>query len=384
VANVGEVAAAMGWVEDEDLVGGLYAGQRSRHSAHSMRLQMQSDARRRRRQPPPAPTPTAPPPPAARVVQGDVVEEVEEAIVVEETQSRAQDAQGRRDRQFEAVGDRWQQLRAPRAERVALLPPGTPPRPGSERPGYASITRAPGVEYADVDMRYHAYSIDETGTVVIEPPRSGADLPAGALTVPNVQVTVTKLLGHGYIVQQNADQTVTFWHSNAEQAATAQANPEQERKQLVKTGAITEEGLAQAGAARGYQAPASDDAADASGQASPAPASVDPAMEPGSRVPSASTAIPDDQAPSVPAVGAPAPNSPALAPRGRPAAAVSDDQAPTLPAANASVLVAPTVGDRAQAAPAASGQPPSASSPNAPAPPPQAATDQGGTNNDAE
>jgi len=69
---------------------------------------------------------------------------------------------------------------------------------------------------------------------------------------------VTRLLRQGYVVQQNQDKTVTFWQSNPERAAAAQANPAREHARLVKMKAVTEEGIKQAlvqAAASSAQAP---------------------------------------------------------------------------------------------------------------------------------
>src|SRR6185436_2802948 len=106
-------------------------------------------------------------------------------------------------------------------------------------PGPSAALSSPGgraeveAEGTQVDLRYHAYSLDEQGTIVIEEPRHGSEQPADALTVANVYVQVPELLQQGYVVQQNQDQTVTFWNRDAAKAASAQANPEQADAQLL-------------------------------------------------------------------------------------------------------------------------------------------------------
>ena len=273
VANIGEVAAAMGWVQDEEVVGGLYAGQRSLRSAHSMRLQMVTDSRRTN---------------AEGLTFRDAAQERQIARQVEDTQSDSwrelnegavagtsavaggyryvrdgqmiQDLRTRRDRVFEAVGDRWQQIkRAPGAfatevkERVENAPIR---HPAADTLHAHAAAIAVAHDWLAPDQRYHAYSLDEGGKLRAEQPHTGGTIPADVLTVANVHVNVTRLLRQGYVVQQNQDKTVSFWHRDAEQAAAARRNPDQERAQLIKIKAVTEEGIKQA-LAQAPTAPAS-------------------------------------------------------------------------------------------------------------------------------
>jgi hypothetical protein len=270
---MGEVAAAMGWVQDEELVTGLYAGQRSLRSAHSMRLQMQTDSRRTH---------------ADGLTFREAAQERHIARQVEDRQSDSwrelnegavagasavaggyryvrdghmiQDLRTRRDRVFEAVSDRWQQIkRAPGAfatevkERVESAPTR---HPAADTLHAHAAAIAVAHDWLAPDQRYHAYSLDEGGKLRAEQPHSGGTIPADALTVANVHVNVTRLLRQGYVVQQNRNKTVTFWHRDAEQAAAARLSPDQERAQLINIKAVTEEGIKQA-LAQAPTAPAS-------------------------------------------------------------------------------------------------------------------------------
>src|SRR6185436_13219434 len=235
VANVGEVAAAMGLVEDEELLGGLYAGERRAHSAHAMRMQMQLDGQRleRRRQA----TQAASAGGNGREQGAGAASSAQEATT---TTSSAPTAPLPRERVYAAVGDRWQQLHQPPLSSPPLLGPG--PSAALSSPGGGAEVETEG---SHVDLRYHAYSLDEQGTVVIEEPRHGSEQPADALTVANVYVQVPELLQQGYVLQQNQDGTLTFWKGDKARAASAQANPEQADEQLLKSKAVTEEGLRQ-------------------------------------------------------------------------------------------------------------------------------------------
>jgi len=254
-------------------VGGLYAGQRSLRSAHSMRLQMVTDSRRTN---------------AEGLTFREAAQERHIARQVEDRQSDSwrelnegavagasavvggyryvrdgqmiQDLRTRRDRVFEAVGDRWQQIkRAPGAftsevkDRVENAPIR---HPAADTLHAHAAAIAVAHDWLAPDQRYHTYSLDEGGKLRAEQPRTGGNVPADALTVANVHVNVPRLLRQGYVVQQNQDKTVSFWHRDAEQAAAARRNPDQERAQLIKVKAVTEEGIKQA-LAQAPTAPAS-------------------------------------------------------------------------------------------------------------------------------
>ena len=267
IANVGEVAAAMGWVQDEELVSGLYAGQRSLRGGHTMRLQMQTDAKRTNAEGLTFREAAQERGITRRIegAQSDRWRELNEgaaniagaaagAVSSGYNYMRSgqvlQDIQTRRDRAFEAVGDRWQQIKnTPSAfrdevqERMQANPPSNALAGAVQ--GQAAML-AVAHDWLAPDQRYHAYSMDEGGKLHGAQPRKSDELPPDALTIPNVHVNVTRLLRQGYTVQQNRDKTVTFWHNDPEKAAAAHLSPNQERERLVRTKAVTEEGIRQA------------------------------------------------------------------------------------------------------------------------------------------
>lgn len=303
LAQVGEVAAAMGWVKDEELVAGLHAGQRSTQGGRSMRLQMEHDARRTNaegftyREAAQERRLTR----KVKATQRDSWREInEKSSAAADTVSGAarsgydyvksgkaiQDIQGQRERLFEAVSDRWEQIKSTPgafAEDVKEhFDKEVDPITGEERyrhlnpiVGTAKVHAAAisvAHDWLSPDKRYHAYHLDDAGKLRSAQPRKDNDLPADALTVANAHTNVPRLLRMGYTVQQNQNKTVSFWNSDPERAAAAQLSPNRERERLVKAKAVTEAGFQESVGTSGYRPMAGYDEAAASATPSPATA----------------------------------------------------------------------------------------------------------------
>ena len=270
LAQLGEVAAAMGWVQDEEAVAGLHAGQRSTHSYRTMRLQMIADGRRKgddgltMRE---------------RAQERDLAGRLDDATApgmwrgVNEGVAAAGDAAGGAyaylrsgqvvadarasgGRMLDRIGDRWQRVRqdaaAFGAEVDARTNAGGPSRLGElgliARGG--ATTLAVAHDRLSPDGRYRAYRLDDAGQVrPAERQDAEAALPPDAITVPESAANLPRLLRQGYAVRQNLDQTVTAWQTDPEQARAAVAAPERQLERLYKDGALDKAAVKRAAAA---------------------------------------------------------------------------------------------------------------------------------------
>jgi hypothetical protein len=270
LAQLGEVAAAMGYLQDEEVVAGLHAGDRSTQSYRSMRLQMVTDAKRKgdngltMRE---------------RTQERDLTRQVDNATGAGAWRSinagaaaaggavagaydyvrsgqGLQDARGSGSRLLESIGDSWHRAR----QGVAQFGAEVDARANAAGPSafgeVGVLTRGAAAAIAvthdrlNPDGRYQAYRLDETGQMQMMQ-RQDADgtLPSDALTVPNAAANLPRLLRQGYAVQQNPDKTVTVWQTDPKKAAAAAAAPEKQIEQLYKDGALNKAEVKAAAAA---------------------------------------------------------------------------------------------------------------------------------------
>jgi len=270
LAQLGEVAAAMGWVQDEELVAGLHAGERSTQSYRSMRLQMVTDVKRKGddgltmreraqerglvRQVDDATDPGA----WRNINAGAAV--AGGAVVGAYDYVRSgrgfQDARGSGSRLLESIGDSWHRAR----QEVAQFGAEVDARTDVAGPGalgeLGTLTRGTAATLAVIhdrfrpDGRYSAYRLDEHGQLRAAQRRSSnGDLGPGEITVPNAAANLPRLLRQGYAVQQNPDKTVTVWQTDPQKAAVAAAAPEKQLAQLYKDGALDKADVREAAAA---------------------------------------------------------------------------------------------------------------------------------------
>jgi hypothetical protein len=264
LAQLGEVAAAMGWVQDEEVVSGLHAGDRSTQSYRSMRLQMVTDAKRK----------------------GDdgltMSERAQERGVTRQLDSAAnpgvwrsinagaaaaggavggaydyvrsgqglQDAHDGGSRLLESIGDSWHRTRQGVAQFGAEVDTRANAAGPSALGELGMVTRGAAAAIAvthdrlSPDGRYRAYRLDETGQMqTMQHQDADGALPSDARTVPNAAANLPRLLRQGYAVQQNPDATVIIWQTDPKQAAAAAAAPEKQLAQLYKDGALDQEAM---------------------------------------------------------------------------------------------------------------------------------------------
>jgi hypothetical protein len=214
LAQLGEVAAMMGY-QDEEVVSGLHAGQQSAQHLRAGRLRMKEDAqktdahgltmrdrareralarqlerdRARNAGPPPtaAGDPEADPhhreqpmPAASRPAAGHPGTNGQGP----QSDELAQELADRNDRTMASVRANWR-------DAVAAIPVDAAHRPTAHR--------------------YTAMSLDQRGRLHYHAGLTPDRLPAEALTEPHKHVVVPRLLVLGYTVQNNGDGTVTFW-----------------------------------------------------------------------------------------------------------------------------------------------------------------------------
>ena len=263
VAQLGEVAAAMGYLQDEDVVSGLHAGQRSTQSYRTMRLQMLADARRTGDDGLTMPE---------RAQERDLRRQVAHATGagpwrgINEGAAAAGDAlagaygyvrsgQGLQDarvhgsRLLESIGDSWHRVQQGAVEFGAEVDARANVGGSHALGEVGMLTRGAAAAIAvthdrlSPDRRYRAYRLDDTGKMhMLQRQGAEAALPAGAITVPTAAADLPRLLRQGYAVQHNPDHTVTIWQT-APQPSSAAA-PDPQLAQLYKDGALSKEALA--------------------------------------------------------------------------------------------------------------------------------------------
>jgi len=181
MAEIGEVAAAMGWLDTEGAAySGLYAGERSTHSWRSMRLQMERDG--------------------TRLAPGD-----ESTVPSRTTSTPAHRAP--------AASQAWADL--------ALDQLGG----GAQR-----LILATDLAQARHDpvLRASALHLNEQQQAVYTERASYPTLAAlHAVSIPRGEANISRLLMDGYHVQENPDEgTVSYWKSGKPARAGAAAGPE--------------------------------------------------------------------------------------------------------------------------------------------------------------
>jgi hypothetical protein len=267
VAQLGEVAAAMGYLQDEEVVAGLHAGERSTHSYRTMRLQMVADAKR---------TGDDGLTIRERAQERDLTRQVEQATgagawrSVNEGAAAAGDAvggaytylrsgQGLQDaragggRMLESIGDSWHRTRQGAIEFGSEIETRANAGGPSALGEVGTVTRGAAAAIAvthdriSPDGRYQAYRLDDNGQMrIIERQDADGALPPGAITVPTAAANLPRLLRQGYAVQQNPDQTVTLWQTDPQKASAVVAAPEKQLAQLYKDGAVSKQEIRQA------------------------------------------------------------------------------------------------------------------------------------------
>ncbi|HEX9370253.1 MAG TPA: hypothetical protein VF897_04575, partial [Roseiflexaceae bacterium] len=264
VAQFGEVAAAMGYLQDEEVVAGLHAGERSTQSYRSMRLQMVMDAKRKgddgltMRE---------------RAQEHGLTRDLDDATApgtwrsINERAAAAgagvggaysyvrsgqgfQDARASGSRMLESIGDSWHRARQGAAEFGAEVDARANAAGPSALGEVGMLTRGAAAAIAVThdrltpDGRYQAYRLDENGQMrTMERQNADSELPADARTVPNAAANLPRLLRQGYAVQQNPDQTVTIWQTDPKQAGAAAGAPEKQLAQLYKDGGLDKDAM---------------------------------------------------------------------------------------------------------------------------------------------
>lgn len=267
VAQLGEVAAAMGYLQDDEVVAGLHAGERSTRSYRTMRLQMVADAHRKgddgltMRE---------------RAQERNLAHQVDDATApgawrsINERAAAAgaavgsaysyvrsgqgfQDARAGGGRMLESIGDSWHRVRQDVAEFGAEIDARANAAGPSALGEVGMLTRGAAAAIAvtherfNPDGRYQAYRLDDNGQIrAVERQDIDAKLPPDALTVPNAAANLPRLLRQGYAVQQNSDQTITIWQTDPQKASAATASPEKQLAQLYKDGALSKEEIKRA------------------------------------------------------------------------------------------------------------------------------------------
>ena len=237
IAQLGEVAAAMGWLQDQEVLDGLYSGYRSTVGTwRGTRLQMVSDAKR-----PDAQGRTFRDHAQERALERQIAR-VERPTVVQEVSDLA--ASGRAlygyvgsgqiagdvyrtgERIPEAVQVGWQHLQGAWRNLDADI---TERSGGSQSPIRRGIATVQVVDdWLRPGRRGAVISLNERRQVRYDDPPETP--PADAVNLPRSQVRVPRLLMLGYAVQAQGD-TVTFWKQDGTTAAD-------ERQTLVKAGAL--------------------------------------------------------------------------------------------------------------------------------------------------
>lgn len=256
IAQIGEVAAAMGVLRDEELVDGLHAGQRAAHGGwRGARLQMSADAKR-------------------VDAQGRTFRDRATERGVDRQLARA-----RRPTVVQELGDAFQGAAAlarytasPRLSQdlgnaSAFVPDRARAGWGyvqrswerfgddvAEHSGGSSNVLRQGVALVQVlddrtrpGRRYASMQLDERRRLRYEEPPAAT--PATAITLPRAEVRVPRLLTLGYVVHERRDGQVSFWkRENVPPNETGQASalrtPDprlaavEERLALIKAGAV--------------------------------------------------------------------------------------------------------------------------------------------------
>jgi hypothetical protein len=259
LSQVGEVAAAMGWMWDEEAIAGLNAGQRSHQGMRTMRLQMVADAHKKgadgltigqRAQE----RGLAHQVDAATTDQWRSINEgtavAGQAVVRAYDYTRSgqvlTDARAAGGRMLESIGDRWEDLKqravdfGMEVQVRSTTQPGPLAAPITLARGHAALIAA-AHDRLSPDRRYDAYSLGENGKLRSEQPRLAGAQPPDALTVPNTAANVPRLLRTGYTVQQNQDGTLTFWQTDPQRAAAAAKAPQKQLQQLYEAQALNAE-----------------------------------------------------------------------------------------------------------------------------------------------
>jgi len=269
LAQLGEVAAAMGYLQDEEVVAGLHAGDRSTQSYRSMRLQMVTDARRKGSDGLTMPERAqerslagqlddATDPGAWRGINAGVAAaggKVAGAYTYARSGQGLQDARDTSSRLLESIGDSWHRTRQGALAFGAEVDARANAAGTSALGELGMVTRGAAAAIAvthdrlSPDGRYQAYRLDDHGQMQTMQ-RQDADgaLPPDARTVPNAAANLPRLLRQGYVVQQNPDQTVTIWQADPQKASAA-ATPQQQLAQLYKDGALSKDEIKRAAAA---------------------------------------------------------------------------------------------------------------------------------------
>jgi hypothetical protein len=247
LAQLGEVAAAMGWVRDEEVLEGLHAGGRSRQGGwRGARLQMTSDAKRRDD--------------AGRTFR-DRVEERQLERQLDHTQrptvvqelGQAMSG-GRAAASYVAGGHLAQDAQQTAAVVPDLVRSGwgnlrhSWRRFGEEVSDRSGGSRSPLRQSAAVAQvlddqlrpgrRHAVMRLDERRQLRYDDPP--ASLPAEAITVARAQARIPRLLTLGYAVQERRDGQVSLWKPDAAQRGSSQDQRAQveERLGLIKSGAL--------------------------------------------------------------------------------------------------------------------------------------------------
>ncbi len=281
IAQLGEVAAAMGWLQDEEVRDGLYAGYRSAVGTwRGTRLQMAADAKRSDaqgrtfhdraqeraldRQLARAEHPT--------VVQeiGDLAASGRGLYAYVGSGQIAKDVYRAGERIPEAARVGWQRVQGAWRSFDADVTEHSARSQSPIRRGLATVQvlddrLRPG-------RRGAVISLNEQGHVRYDDPPETP--PGGAINLPRSQVRVPRLLMLGYAVQAQGD-TVTFWKPGGTAAAD-------ERQTLVKAGALIGDA-----ARSGTRATSASPMTAASGAASRTAQTTHSVSPPGSAIPAA-------------------------------------------------------------------------------------------------